>query len=195
MRLFPFGSAVACPFGYALAYELAQVFYVVTRLAPEIAAVSFRLCARTPPAWVKGEAICPAKAALRAEFVFIIGCKLATRYGRDGQRAIRRQRLKDRADRFVQLFQTRKHAIVFLCAENGSVLFCSCPVRLRCHAPRSAQHVDEFQKLFISFHVSPLNLKTSICSRRSCLPRYTRHFAVESVTPRNAAILFSGISS
>src|SRR5947209_471525 len=38
VRCFSCGTAMACPFGDALAYELAQVFDVVTSFTPEISA-------------------------------------------------------------------------------------------------------------------------------------------------------------
>ena len=136
---------MACPFGDALAYELAKVFDVVTSFTPEISAVSLGLPAASKPAWVEGKAVSSAKSAACAEFVLVVGRELTTRDGRDGQRTIGGQRLEDRADGFVQLFQTREHAIVFISAEGCGVLVFTRPVRLRSHAPRSAQDVDKFQ--------------------------------------------------
>src|SRR5205807_6038534 len=73
VRCFSCGTAMACPFGDALAYELAQVFDVVTSFTPEISAVSLGLPAASKPAWVEGKAVSSAKSASRAEFVFVVG--------------------------------------------------------------------------------------------------------------------------
>ena len=128
-------------------------------------------------------------------FVFKIGGQVVRGHAHNLRRSFFRQRPEKRCDCRLKLNQARENFVVLAHAELNRIRLRSGPRHKTCRACDTMKHVYEFGYLSIFFHSSFLPLKISNCSRSKPFPLCTLHLIVESGTPRNAAILLSGISS